>query len=324
MPSDPLRRPPVELNENDRSGRNRSTRPLDARIADLLDATDRVVAVEDLVDQGLTRRRLYRRVKAGSTQRLHRRVYTVGGTVLSFRGRCRAALVAIGDDACLAAGTACALWGFREPSAGERLQLVCPRQVRDPEGATVSFRPALVVEDTSLRHGLRVVMPALALLGFAATEPDQRRLRRVVNEALVQKRVSVPQLVALLARSRGARGAARLGRALAAAKPTRSELEDATVAALLAFEARDFLTNERLAGYEVDVLFPDAGVVIECDSRYHDTPLARADDAVKEAVLVEAGLVVERVRWRQITTDVHRTIPRILAVVADRVERNRP
>lgn len=93
---------------------------------------------------------------------------------------------------------------------------------------------------------------------------------------------------------------------------TRSDLED------LAF---DFLqshgfpppeTNTHVEGIEVDVFYPDRDLVIEIDSaKYHGTPLARADDARKQAILESAGYRVLRLTDDQLESQEEQTVLRL-------------
>jgi very-short-patch-repair endonuclease len=104
---------------------------------------------------------------------------------------------------------------------------------------------------------------------------------------------------------------------IADAAPTRSELEDV----VLEFLGRHGLprprTNVRIAGFEVDFFYPDLGLVIEADGgRFHDNPLARADDARKQAALEAAGLRVARLRWEDVTRHEQATARRLARICA--------
>jgi very-short-patch-repair endonuclease len=60
--------------------------------------------------------------------------------------------------------------------------------------------------------------------------------------------------------------------------------------------------NARVLGYEVDFLWPEAGLVVEVDGvRYHETARAKERDPVKDNTLLLAGLRVLRYRWRRVT-----------------------
>jgi very-short-patch-repair endonuclease len=60
-------------------------------------------------------------------------------------------------------------------------------------------------------------------------------------------------------------------------------------------------TNVRVAGYEVDALWPAARLVVEVDGyRFHGHPAAFERDRRKDQDLTAAGYQVIRVTWRQI------------------------
>jgi very-short-patch-repair endonuclease len=61
--------------------------------------------------------------------------------------------------------------------------------------------------------------------------------------------------------------------------------------------------------FEVDFHWPAARLVVETDGRaFHDNPLARKRDAERDRILRGAGWIVERFRWRDVTTERHRTV----------------
>jgi predicted transcriptional regulator of viral defense system len=70
-----------------------------------------VVTTAQLLDAGVGRRRIARRVAAGWLVRLHHGVYQVGSTRGRF-GEEMAAVMAIGDEAALSHQSAAAIWGF--------------------------------------------------------------------------------------------------------------------------------------------------------------------------------------------------------------------
>ena len=63
-------------------------------------------------------------------------------------------------------------------------------------------------------------------------------------------------------------------------------------------------TNARLNGYEVDLLWRDAKLVVEIDGyAFHSSRRSFELDRRKESDLVAAGLRVARVTWRQATQE---------------------
>src|SRR6476620_6956318 len=69
-----------------------------ARLATLQDG---VAGRAQLLDAGLTRRAISRRVESGALTPLFRGTFAVGRTTVSARGWARAALLSVGDDAAL-------------------------------------------------------------------------------------------------------------------------------------------------------------------------------------------------------------------------------
>ena len=194
-----------------------------------------------------------------------------------------------------------ALWDVRAAPAGEPAEVTVTRDVRIPGGAGAVRRASCAPRDVSKRHGIPVLMPGPRCWKRRPSSAP-RDLRRAVNEALVEKRVSMPSLVALVARSGGRRGVGRLRDVLANAHPTRSDLEDALVAYLVAHGIEGFDTNAWIGPDEVDVLFARRALVIEADgATFHDNPIARANDAAKQARLEAAGHRVLRVRWKDLS-----------------------
>jgi very-short-patch-repair endonuclease len=111
-------------------------------------------------------------------------------------------------------------------------------------------------------------------------------------------------LEAVLRRAGGRRGAGRL----------RAVLEDWTEPPFTRREAERLLAeiiegaglpkpsfNCWVAGYEVDVHWPDHGLVVEFDSwEFHRTRRAFEQDRVRDADLGDVGLRVIRLTWRQL------------------------
>jgi very-short-patch-repair endonuclease len=62
--------------------------------------------------------------------------------------------------------------------------------------------------------------------------------------------------------------------------------------------------NARLAGYEVDAVWPDRRLVVEVDGyAYHGHRAQFERDRRKDLALIAAGYRVIRVSWRQLTQE---------------------
>ena len=170
--------------------------------------------------------------------------------------------------------------------------------------------------DVTTHERIPVTSPARTLIDLAATAND-KLLRSAVRRALARRRVSIRQLVATRRRLGPRRGTARLDRVLATAAPTRSELEDVVLDLIVdaGFAGPDVNKPLLLAGRRTvpDFRWPEQQVIVEADSRaWHDNPIARQDDAARQALLEAHGEYVVRVTWRQAVMRPDETVDRLV------------
>ena len=173
-------------------------------------------------------------------------------------------------------------------------------------------------------HSLPLTSPARTLVDLAA-RLDPPALRRAVRQAQSLGRTSVPQLLATLERLGPRPGAHRLAALLATGPaPTRSELEDVVLDLILSggFAPPHVNRPLQLEGQRVvpDFRWPAERVVVEADgAAWHADPLARHDDAERQALLEAYGDRVLRITWRQAVTARARTLARLRAAGAPRL-----
>jgi very-short-patch-repair endonuclease len=131
-------------------------------------------------------------------------------------------------------------------------------------------------------------------------------LDRVVAEALVRRRVRADELVP----QPRVRGAARLRAVLdGGARLTRSEAERALLALLSRARLPLPVCNARIAGLEVDAVWPDRRLVVEVDGfAVHGHRRAFERDRRRDAILRRAGFDVVRLSWRQLVADREATV----------------
>lgn len=69
----------------------------------------------------------------------------------------------------------------------------------------------------------------------------------------------------------------------------------------------------------VDFCHLESKTAVECDSMaWHNSPLARRNDALRDLALAEAGWAVVRVGGREIHNGVGRCVERVFAVIEER------
>ncbi len=98
-----------------------------------------------------------------------------------------------------------------------------------------------------------------------ATQVPSHDLATAVNEAYALRLCGRPQLEAVIARHPARAGTAALGRAVGISM-TRSGRERRLLRAILASDLPPPETNVFIAGYEVDLLWREEGLVVEVDA----------------------------------------------------------
>jgi very-short-patch-repair endonuclease len=186
--------------------------------------------------------------------------------------------------------SAAALWGLGRWAPPLE---VTARNVRRHNGLLVHRSRTLTREDVTRHYGIPVTTPARTLSDLVRVL-DPPSLTRAANDACLRHLISRDDIET---------------------GPTRSVFEDA----FLAFVARHRLprpeVNQRVAGYEVDMLWRPQRLIAELDGRaYHQD--AFEEDRDRDAALTAAGLRVVRVTWRRLAGREEREAERFRALLA--------
>jgi Protein of unknown function (DUF559) len=297
----------------------RPTSP-DARAAQHAAEEWSVLSLDELRACGLSSDQVTARLRKGWLHRIYPRAYAVGSPVLTMQGCFLAAAKSMGRGAVLSHFSAAALWGFVEWDARRPEVTVAGTSAKSRTGIRVHRTSTLERRDVMRHDGVPTTTPVRTLIDLAGVV-NYRLLRRAVRKALFQRRVSLPQLVAAVRRAGPRRGTANLNRVLATRpEATRSELEDVVLDLIVdAGLARPDVNKPLLlAGRRVipDFRWPEHRVVVEADGRaWHDNPVAREEDAERQALLEERGERVVRVTWAQAVGRPAQTIARIRAAL---------
>jgi very-short-patch-repair endonuclease len=279
-----------------------------------------VVRSDQLAAAGLTKDAVAHRVKEGRLRRIHRGVYLVASLPAPLTLE-MAAVFACGPTAVLSHHAAAALWEIRPDRQGDVDVTVVSRRVRHRSGVRVHRAQRLNPRDVRRRHGIPVTAPARTLLDLAATLP-QGKLERALEEAEIRRLVTRRVLTELLDRSNGHAGTGALCAALALHHDpalTRSEAEARLLALIRAAGLPPPQANVRIRGHEVDLFWPDHGLVVEVDGyAYHSTRRAFERDRRRDAELQAAGLQVSRVTWHQIADTPEALVANLAATLATR------
>lgn len=242
-----------------------------------------VVTTAQLRAAGIGRNATTKRIQAGRLHPLHRGVYSVGHTNLSFEGRCMAALLALGTGAVVSHVSAAALWGMLKPPSGP-IHLTLPgdggrKRRRD---ITIHRSSTLSADFLTRRYGIAVTKPKRTLRDLHRTSP-QSVFTRAVRRALDLRLIDSSDL--------------RREEEL-----TRSELERLFLKLCRHHRFPAPEVNARIGLYEVDFLWRDRGLIVETDGfRHHANRAAFESDRLRDAFLQSRGYRVLRFTYRQVT-----------------------
>ena len=175
-----------------------------------------------------------------------------------------------------------------------------PAQAPQPPRHPV-HRATLHPADITRRHGIPTTSAARTILDLAASEPLEAE--RALNEARIARLVSDPSLNEQFSRYPRHRGTAALKEATRTEPAfTRSEAERRAVDLIRRAGLPAPEVNQRVEGYEVDLVWRDHNLIVEIDGyTFHSTRRAFERDRRRDQALVAAGWRVVRVTWRQLT-----------------------
>jgi very-short-patch-repair endonuclease len=160
------------------------------------------------------------------------------------------------------------------------------------------------------------------MLDFAADHAN-RELERMLDTALVQRRVNLRQINDVLARAGRHAGRApltQLTQAHAHTTFTRSEAEELFLALIRRAGLPMPLINVRRHGFELDFLWPrqtGRDVAAEIDGyAFHGGRAAFERDRRRDGILRAAGVDVLRFTWRRLTQESHAVVAELAGALS--------
>jgi len=300
---------------------------LDARIAAVVARGGGIATFTDLVDAGVARRAIRRRIADGRlVEVVHDVVAYPQDELLPLTWR-RAVLASCGGDAALAHWTAAehlALITFQRPE-DPRPHVVVPRPRNPQRDDIVVHRSGTVGPQDLIVHDGLACLALPRLLRDLASKYDARFVQRLIDEAAYLGLYRAWEIEALLDRSVGHPGTAVLRAALAGHRPgttrTTNDLEEAF---LRLSDAQGWprpvcQSPQKLPGGKTihhDFLWKELGVAAETDGgRGHSGEHRRRRDRWRDAQLAALGVEVVRARWDEVFHDRVTVITRVEPVL---------
>ncbi len=299
--------------------RRQSSAQTDAFLARLADRQHGVFALWQLDGTGGLRAAVRRRARAKRLRRLHTGVFAYGHRHLTASGHRLAAVLACGAGTVLSHLSAAALWELL-PTAQTRIDVTVPgTSRRQRRGIHVHRTRELAPENVTVVDGIPVTTVTQTLCDLAAVV-SRARFQKAVEQAQRAGLLDLLGLQRAVDRHPTRRGTAAVRAVLDGYTPaplTRSDRERLFLELIRKAGLPAPLVNHRVAGYEVDVYWPQWHLVVEIDGRaYHSDPGAFERDPVRDARLMLARCRVLRVTAKRLVRSPNGVIADIRALAA--------
>jgi very-short-patch-repair endonuclease len=182
---------------------------------------------------------------------------------------------------------------------------------------------ALIIDDRDSAEGIPLTAVPRTLLDFAAVDPHY--LGHALNNAHRLGLLDLIAIDALISRSGGFRGVARLRTALEIHRPeafTRSGLERRFLDVVRRAGLPQPSMNAFVEGYELDAYWAAERFAVELDTYdYHGSPRAFEADRVRQEDLKLAGIEMVRITGARLNRKPAEVIDRLSQLLSQRHER---
>lgn len=278
-----------------------------------------VVSLGQLVGLGYPAGTVKEMIETGRLHPICRGVYGVGHAAPSPHAQCLAATLGCGEGALLSHRSAAWLWGLTKRFAiPVEVTAASPRRTR--EQISVHSAQALSDLDRARFEGIAVTAVPRTLLDFAAVDPFF--IGRALDNAHRLGLLDLIAIDALISRSRGFRGVARLRDALEPFRTsafTRSGLERRFLQVVKDHGLPPPSMNVFVEGCELDAYWPAERFAVELDTYdYHGDPRAFENDRIRQETLKLAGIEIVRVTGTRLDREPTRVMHRLTRLLAQR------
>jgi len=248
-----------------------------------------LVTRAQLLDLGLKRGAVARRLQAGRLHRVHEGVYAVGHQAPRREARWLAAVLACGEGAALSHRSAATLWAIRE-GEGPRPDVSIPARSGRRQPAIAVHRVGLEPRDVTRHRAIPVTSVARTLVDLAH-EVEHAQLVRALREAQFRKLFDLAATREALAR----RPSRSLRLLLDDLVVTQTRIEDRLLEICDRRGIPRPATQRPIAGRRVDFVWEEARLVVETDGwEAHGTRDAFQVDRAATNALQLAGYTVLR------------------------------
>jgi very-short-patch-repair endonuclease len=285
---------------------------MNPRIESVASAQHGVATRAQFLAAGASRHALDHRVRSGRLIMVHRGVYRLATEPPTIWALAMAAVLAVsrgGRGSAVSHTAAAALWEFpgRDPPDAIDVTGTAPRRV---QGVRVHRVRSLCSDEVTALRGVPLTTRARTILDLAGTGTT-RELEQALAAAVRADRRQAAKLRRLLQRHPRHAGSGRLRLLLGALDAAReeplflrSQAEERMLRMARSARLPPFRTNTRIAGLEVDFVWPAQRVIVEVDGySFHGSAPAFHRDRDRDCTLAAHGYQVLRFAWRQLTEE---------------------
>ena len=288
-----------------------------ARIIAIANAQAGFITRRQLLRVGLSPGAIDNLIRSRRLCRVHHGVYAVGHIPTRPEARAFGAQLAVGDHGALAGGSACSFYGVYGHWS-EPFELITP-QDRRPSGLIVHHSRTLLLRDIWRHQGLRVTSPARTALDIAPRMTPKQR-KSAVDHLRLRHKLRLQEIADVIARNPRHPGAEPLGELLSTSgpRPSRSDFEREVPAFVRRFDLPAYELNAMVAGFEVDVLFLPARLIVELDPFQTHLLNFHSDRRRDAEILARVGIPTIRITWEAFRAEPEHQAELILATLARR------
>jgi very-short-patch-repair endonuclease len=251
-------------------------------------------------------------------------IYMVGQPLLLPKADVLAAVWACGAKALLSHRSATEGWELIEPRKGRAIQVTVPGHRRPgPKGVFIHRTAELYPDEISEKDGIPITSPARTIFDFAS-QASRGEVSAAYERGLIERLFTRDDMIVLAMRHKGRRGIKKIRALIDRDAPPTVTIEEAHRMLLELVRSSGLphpKTEVPIARYRVDMLWPDAMLVVEMDSsKWHTTPGKAEHDKKRDSELSAMGYLTIRVTW----TDLNKHPGEVIATIAATYALRRP
>jgi len=249
-------------------------------------------------------------------------IYMVGQPLLLPSADLLAGVWACGPEALLSHRSAIEVWDMIEPRRGFGIQVTVPGHRRPgPSGIYVHRTNDLYPDEISEKNGIPITSAARTIFDFAS-QASRSEISAAYERGLIEQHFTRDRMIVLAMRHKGRRGIKRIRALIDRDAPPTVTIQEAH-RMLLELVRSSALPHPKtevpIDRYRVDMLWPDAMLIVEMDSsKWHTSPGRNERDKRRDADLAALGYLTLRITWNDLTKRPVEVITRIAQTYAIR------